>query len=475
MKKIYPIITIIILIAVIACLCFFKGTTGSGSISNNVSAGESAATTTTTVSAGEKIFNLSELFTDRDLAQSADTSNATKYEAKSGENITINSDGVYVISGEAQNVTIYVEAADDAKVQLVLDNLKITNETMPCIYVKTADKVFVTLEGESSLEVTNDFAQDGENNLTGVIFSKEDITLNGSGSLNIKSTYNGIVGKDDLKITGGTYNIEATKNAIKANDSIRIKDGTLNLKSGTDGLHSENDDDSAKGYIYIGGGTLNIEAEDDAIHAQTVIEVDDGKLTIKAYEGIEATYIQINEGDITIDASDDGINAGAKSEAFDVVVEINGGTLNITMGPGDTDAIDANGSIYVIGGEITITAQSAFDFDGKASHTGGTITVNGEQIDEITTQMMGGPGGGRKMQQGMSGDMPEGMPENMPEDMQNVRPEDMPEGMQMEKPEEMTEEMKEKMKENRPERPEGGMKGNRQKMMQEEVQNTDES
>lgn len=466
MKKIYPIITIIILIAVIAVLCFFKGTTNTSTANNSLAKNVNSETATTSVSAGEKIFNLSELFTDRDLAQTADLSSATTYEVTDGENITINKEGVYVISGEAQNVTIYVEAADDAKVQLVLDSLKITNETMPCIYVKTADKVFVTLEGESSLEVTNDFAQDGENNLTGVIFSKEDITLNGSGSLNIKSTYNGIVGKDDLKITGGTYNIEATKNAIKANDSIRIKDGTLNLKSGTDGLHSENDDDSSKGYIYIGGGTINIEAEDDAIHAQTVVEVDDGKLAIKAYEGIEGTYIQINGGDITIDASDDGINAGAKSEAFDVVVEINGGTLNITMGQGDTDAIDANGNIYVTGGEITITAQSAFDFDGKASHTGGTITVNGEQIDEITTQMMGGPGGERKMQQGMSGDMPEGMPENMPEDMQNVRPEDMPEGM----PAEMTEEMKEKMKENRPERPQGDMRQNRKQMTQEETQ-----
>ena len=474
MKKLYPIITIIILIAVLVILCFFKGTTSSTS----TVATTSGTTETVSATVGKKIFNSSELFTDRDLVQNADTSSATKYEVKDGENITINNEGVYVISGEAQNVTIYVEASDDVKVQLVLDNLKITNDNMPCIYVKTADKVFVTLEGESSLEVTNDFAQDGETNLTGVIFSKEDLVLNGTGSISITSPYNGIVGKDDLKITGGTYNIDATKNAIKANDSIRISDGTLNLKSGTDGLHSENDDDQTKGYIYIGGGTFNIEAGDDAVHAQTVIQIDGGTLSIKAYEGIEATYIQINDGDITIDANDDGINAAAKSEAYDVVVEINGGNINITMAQGDTDAIDANGDIYIAGGNITISAQSSFDYDGTGVHSGGTIIVNGEEIDELPNQIMGGAGGG--MQKGMmqkgsfenQGNRRNNMNEEMPEDMPEDMPKDMPKNFEGTPPGDMPGEMQGKMKEKmqngeRPEKPNGDMKQFRQEKTEE--------
>lgn len=110
------------------------------------------------------------------------------------------------------------------------------------------------------------------------------------------------------------------------------------------------------------------------------------------------------------------------------------------MGQGDTDGVDANGSIYVNGGTIDITAQmSSFDYDAAAEFNGGTIIVNGEEVSEIPQSMMGGHGGGRGGfgefggQQGgfgerpdFGGEMPEGFDGEMPE-----RPEfngEMPEG-----------------------------------------------
>ena len=60
------------------------------------------------------------------------------------------------------------------------------------------------------------------------------------------------------------------------------------------------------------------------------------------------------------------------------------------MGQGDTDAIDSNGNLYLNGGEITITAQSPFDYDGEAKYKAGTIIVNGKETNEITNQMMDG-------------------------------------------------------------------------------------
>ena len=63
------------------------------------------------------------------------------------------------------------------------------------------------------------------------------------------------------------------------------------------------------------------------------------------------------------------------------------------MGQGDTDAIDANGDILITGGTLDITAQSPFDYDGTANYTDGTIIVNGSTTNQITNQMMGGPGG----------------------------------------------------------------------------------
>ena len=365
MKKIYGIIGVIILVVIVIALSILKNNNG---------------TTATTV---KKIYQASELFNGMDLEQNANTSNATKYVVSDGGNITITSEGVYLISGTANNVIIYVEAADTEKVQIVLEDVSITNETMPVIYVKTADKVFLTSNGENNLKVTGTFAKDNSNNLNAVIFSKQDITFNGTGILNIESSSNGITGKDDVKITGGTYNIKANAVGIRANDSIRIADVTLNILAGTDGLHAENSSDDSKGYIFIVKGSIKIEATDDCIHGGSVVQIDDGDLTLNGAEGIEGTYVQINGGTIKIYGTGDGINAGSKSESYPVTIEITGGDITIVMGSGDTDGIDSNGDLKVSGGTINVTGSSTFDYDGNATYTGGTIIINGTKVDTI--------------------------------------------------------------------------------------------
>ena len=348
----------------------------------------------TTDAPGTDILQKGDLFSDRDLQQVADLSKAVTYTVSDSEDITITAAGVYVLTGSARDVTVYVEAGKEDKVQLVLDGLTLTNGDSPAIYVKSADKVFVTTSADSSLSVTGSFQADGDTKLDGVIFSKSDLTLNGTAALTISSTKNGVVGKDDLKITGGTYTISAKSKAIEANDSIRVADGALNLTAGTDGLHAENDDDTSKGYVYIGGGAISINAGDDGIHATTVVQVDDGTIAIIAAEGIEATYVQLNGGTVSVSAKDDGINAAQKSASYRATVEINGGDITVVMGAGDTDGVDSNGDIIVNGGTIDLTGNSTFDYDGSAQYNGGTIIANGQQIDYIPNQMMGGMGGG---------------------------------------------------------------------------------
>ena len=340
------------------------------------------------------VYRAEDLFTEKDLLQTIDTSNATKITVKDSEDVTIDKEGVYVISGTSKNTTIYVEVDDSEKVEIVLDGVSITNETMPCIYVKSADKVFINLSKDSknTLKVTGTFKADGETNLDGVIYSKEDITLNGLGSLNIESSKHGIVSNDDLKITGGTYNINVSDKGIKANDSIRIADGTFNITSSDDAMHSENDEDNSLGYIFIGGGTFSIKTSDDGIRATTVLQIDGGTLEINASEGLEATYIQINNGTININASDDGINATTKSSSYSPKVEINDGTINVTMGQGDTDGVDSNGDVIINGGTVNITGQSTFDYDGEGKINDGKVICNGEEVDSLPNQMMGGGG-----------------------------------------------------------------------------------
>ena len=343
--------------------------------------------------ASGSIIDTTSLFTDRDLEQTADTANATEITVKSGEDITISEEGVYVISGTATDCTITVDADSAAKVQLVLDGVSITNADAPAIYVLSADKVFVTTANGSSNELTTtgEFAAIGDvTNIDGVIFAKDDLVLNGQGTLTINSSASGVVGKDDVKITGGTYNITATEHGIQGKDSVAIADGTFNITAGTDAIHAKNDEDLTLGYAYIAGGTFNLNGASDGIEGYAVVQIDGGDITIDSQEGIEGTYIQINGGTIDIAATDDGINASDKSSEYDIVLEINGGDVSVNMASGDTDALDSNGSLFITGGTVNITAQSAFDYVANASMTGGTVIVNGEQVSEITASMMGG-------------------------------------------------------------------------------------
>ena len=344
--------------------------------------------------AGTAVYDSSELFTDRDLQQTADLGEAVYLTVTDGQDLRITEAGTYVLSGTASEVTVYVEAPDDAKVQLVLQGLNLANSDFPCIYVVSADKVFITTAEDSSLAVTGTFRADGSTNTDGVIFCRSDLVLNGTAALTIRSTENGVVCKDDLKITGGTYTVTANSKAFEANDSIRVLDGTFVLRAGTDGFHAENEEDDSKGYIYIGGGMVSITANDDGIHATSVVQIDGGSLEITAAEGIEGTYIQVNGGTVNITASDDGINAARKSASVEVAVEISGGTVNVAMGAGDTDGIDSNGNLYILGGEISVTGNSTFDYDGNLTFTGGTVYINGQQTSTIPNQIMGGMGGG---------------------------------------------------------------------------------
>lgn len=341
------------------------------------------------------LLDISDLFSNRDLKQEADTSEAQNIALESGSDITISQEGVYVLSGSVENCTIIVNTDKESKVQLVLDGVSITNDNSPAIVVVSADKCFVTTtESENTFKVTGSFTETEGLDTDAVIYSKDDLVLNGKGTLNIESTDNAVTAKDDLKITGGVYNFTCTGKGFQANDSILINDGTFNIKTNNDAFHSENKDDDKLGYIYIANGSFELNAEDDALQSHSAIQIDGGEFSITAHEAIEATTLQINGGKFTISASDDAINATQTSTAYSTAVEINGGEITMTIGQGDTDAIDSNGDIVVNGGYIDITANSAFDYDGTAAYNGGTIIINGEQVNEIPqSQQMGGKGG----------------------------------------------------------------------------------
>ena len=303
------------------------------------------------------------LYSNRDLLMNPDLTGAVTILAEDNSNYTINSEGTYIVSGNANNFTIWVEADKKDNVQLVLDDVQITNDNFPAVYIKSADKCFINLKGKNELTVTGEFITDGEINTDAVIFAKDDLTINGEGTLIIEAACgNGIAAKDELIITGGKYIITGKKDAIEANETIAICDGEFILNSDSKGIQTDT-------FIIIDGGIFDIAAE----------------------EGMEATYIRINNGTISIYARDDGLNATKRCDDLDVVIEVYGGELSVEAGPGDTDGFDSNGVIAVYGGIINVTGQSAFDYDRGALFDGGTIVINGEEVDEIPETMMGGP------------------------------------------------------------------------------------
>lgn len=227
--------------------------------------------------------------TQADKLETDETKVASSGVSISGNIITISKEGTYVLSGALSEGQIVVDA-DSAKVQLVLDNADITCASSAAIYVKNADKAFITLaEGsENILMNTAEYEAIDDNNIDAVIFSKDDLTLNGKGTLTINSEYgHGIVSKDDLKLVGGTCNITAKNHALSGKDSVRIADGTYNLTSGKDGIHSENADDDEKGFVYIASGDFTIESTGDGIDASYVVQIDDGDFDITAGDGAE--------------------------------------------------------------------------------------------------------------------------------------------------------------------------------------------
>lgn len=227
--------------------------------------------------------------TKADESVTNETETASSGVSISGNIITITKEGTYVLSGALSEGQIIVDA-DSAKVQLVLDNADITCASSAAIYVKNADKTFITLaEGsENILMNTAEYETIDDNNIDAVIFSKDDLTLNGKGTLTINSEYgHGIVSKDDLKLVGGTSNITAKNHALSGKDSVRIAAGTYNLTSGKDGIHSENADDDEKGFVYIASGDFTIESTGDGIDASYVVQIDDGDFDITAGGGSE--------------------------------------------------------------------------------------------------------------------------------------------------------------------------------------------
>ncbi|MCI8331856.1 MAG: carbohydrate-binding domain-containing protein [Clostridiales bacterium] len=323
--------------------------------------------------------NSGEMFTKNDLNASWDTSNATKI-ALSDHGSTISGNGAYenggtlyivyagkyVISGELSNGKIIIEADGDDKIWLLFDGVSIHCEDDAAIRIEQADKIFLTLKKGTQNTVSSGavYRSDAiESGIDGTIYARDDLTINGNGSLNVTAKYqHGIVCNDDLVITGGTIDITAVQDGFHAHDSIRIKDADITISAGDDGITVSNDDETS--YLYIESGHISIPS---------------------CYEGLEAIQITIAGGTIDIYPSDDGINANGCGGSS--AIYINGGNITIINENGiDADGLDSNKDIFISGGKVFISVNDsggscAIDYGiengGVCEITGGTVLACG--------------------------------------------------------------------------------------------------
>lgn len=352
-----------------------------------------------------------DMFTDRDreigysvsdcetvtLSDSGSTSSSDAVSI-SGNTVTISDEGSYIVSGSLTDGQLVVNAENTDKVQIILDGVSITNSSSAAVYVMQADKVFITTANgsDNSLSVTGDYVQTDDNTVDAAIFSKDDLTLNGAGTLTINADYgHGVVSKNDLVITSGIYDITSATSGLSGKDSVRIGGGEISIDAGVDGIHSENADDTTLGFMYIAGGSLNITAGSDGIDAMTSLTVVGGSISVTAgddglhadgqtlisggtvdipqsYEGIEGKGIEISGGTISVVSSDDGLNAGGGNDGSGM------------MGNGGADKFAADGDIYMIisGGTINVNASGdGIDSNGNLTITGGYIVVSGPTND----------------------------------------------------------------------------------------------
>lgn len=356
---------------------------------------ETSSGSTSTDSSAQGI-DVSNMFSDRDKEIGYDEENSTVIKLSddsttcdsdavqiSGNTVTIIDEGTYILSGTLTDGMVIVDAEDTDKVQLVLDGVDITSAESAAIYVREADKVFITTASDSQNTLTNGgtYTAIDDNNIDAAIFSKSDLTLNGAGSLTITAKAgHGVVSKDDLVLTSGTYQIDAASHGL----------------SGKDGIHAENADDTSLGFVYLADGTFDITSDGDGISAGNWLQADGGVYTVKAGGGSE--NVQKSDGEwqfgpgqqteSTDTTEEDTVSMKAIKAAGELILK--GGKYSLDSAD---DTIHSNANITISDGEFTLASgDDGIHADSATTISGGTIdiTESYEGIEGLSIDITGG-------------------------------------------------------------------------------------
>jgi hypothetical protein len=299
--------------------------------------------------------------------------------------VKISSAGTYTLTGTLSNGQILVSASKTDKVTLILSNANITNKTGAAIYAEQCDKMTVTLASGTKNTLTDGggafvYANVTDEEPNAALFCKDDLTINGTGSLTVNAGFNNGIGtKDDLVIESGTIAVNAANHAIRGNDSVTVSGGNFNITAGNDGIQTNTEDDPTLGIITIKNGAFKITAAHDGIQSANSLLISGGEFDIKSggntsssaddsdsYKGIKAVGdIEVSAGTLTVNSADDSVHSNGN-------ITIRGG--NFTLASGD-DGVHADGTLNVSGGTINVTKSFEGLEGANVNISAGTITV----------------------------------------------------------------------------------------------------
>lgn len=303
-----------------------------------------------------------------------------------GGSLIISHSGTYRMDGVLDSGGVIVESDEDGVVRIVLDNVSIFNPESAAINIVNADKTIVYLEENSSNTLSDAdsyvYPSEDDDEPNAVLFSKDDLSIAGSGALTVNANYNdGITSKDGLVIAGGEIAVTAVDDAIRGKDYLYISGGDFVIDAAGDGLKSDNDDEG-QGYIIIDDGIFSIRSEADAVQASSNVQIANGNFDIVTGSG----YNQALAEDVTAKGIKAGVNIFIEGGNFllntaDDAVHSNNG-IQITDGIFDIetgdDGIHADTALTIIDGSITVSTS----YEGIES---AVINLSGGNLDVSAT------------------------------------------------------------------------------------------
>lgn len=324
--------------------------------------------------------------------------------------VTITQPGTYSLEGTLTDGKIFINTADeDKKVKLLLNGVNITCTNDAPIFVENSPKETVIILADGSVNTLTDKERavptdENADYATAVIYAKDDLQIEGSGTLNIEGNFNkGIFSKNDIQIRGGTITVKAADDGIRGKDGVEISGGTLNINAGGDGIRTSEEEEADRGDIIISGGNIDVTSALDGIQAVGNINITGGAVAVFAGGG-STGQVQTDSmggmGDMMQGGNRGG--KGGRGDIFDIMGqggnqpsesssdEIADETSASTKGIKAAKALTVSNAVINVsslddalhGANITVESGTfLLKSDDDGIHADEKVTVNGGEIN----------------------------------------------------------------------------------------------